>query len=140
MRELLKVHGIDVNAKTDTNREDIIKAFEKENLGPVEELLAAPGIEGSTPLYMAAMKGHTEIVRELLMVPGVEVNTQGDKGSTALIIAALFGRKEVVRELLRTPGLRSMPRMMMALQLSCRQLSEAIQRLSVNCSKFLELM
>ena len=55
-----------------------------------------------TPLFMAAGKGHKEIV-ELLLANGAEVNAKGDGGVTPLHIAPLGSHKEVA-ELLIAKG------------------------------------
>ena len=53
--------------------------------------------DGATPLFVAALKGHLEVVR--LLVESGANKDQGttDKGATPLYIAAEKGHLEVVR-------------------------------------------
>ncbi len=60
---------------------------------------------GETALMFAALKGHLEIVRELLKVPEIEVNKKNRDGNTALMFAAFKGHSEIVQELLKAPGI-----------------------------------
>ena len=57
------------------------------------------GITDMTPLMVAALNGHKEIV-EMLIAYGVEVNAQGSNGVTALVMAVASGDKEIVEMLL----------------------------------------
>ncbi|HLE76269.1 MAG TPA: ankyrin repeat domain-containing protein, partial [Candidatus Babeliales bacterium] len=54
-------------------------------------------------LIAAAEEGHVNTVKELLAVPGIDANAQGDCGYTALIYAAGRGYENVVKELLAAP-------------------------------------
>jgi len=56
--------------------------------------LFEPGVDA--PLYMAAQKGHTEVVERLLAAPGVDVNLTYNLGTTPLYEAAQRGHTEVV--------------------------------------------
>ena len=56
---------------------------------------------GTTPLYIAIHKGHLEVARSLLQVPGIGVNLATGKGSAPLAIAAQQGDKDIIRLLLR---------------------------------------
>ena len=53
-----------------------------------------------TLLCVAAYKGHTRIVRELLSVPGIDINLAGRDGITPLYCAAQNGHVKVVELLL----------------------------------------
>ena len=55
---------------------------------------------GFTPLYIAAVGGCLDLVRELVRV-GAHVNHADDKGETALFRAAASGHLEVARELIK---------------------------------------
>ena len=61
---------------------------------------------GNTPLYIASLKGHVEIVRLLLKAPGIQVN-KAVKGviDTPLVIACKNGKHAVVEALLEKQGI-----------------------------------
>ena len=65
----------------------------------LDELNAVDAVTKLTPLALAAVKGDTESVRELLAL-GVEVNGTNGDGSTALVLAALGGHAEAAALLL----------------------------------------
>src|SRR3990167_1633461 len=67
-------------------------------------LLRSPTRQAPDLIY-AAEEGHENIVKELLAVPNIDVNTQSNYGTTALIIAALNGYENVVKELLAVPNI-----------------------------------
>ena len=57
--------------------------------------------DGRTPLYLASLKNHTEVVNFLLGVEGIDVNQQTTiNGETALIVAAKNGGTDIVKLLL----------------------------------------
>lgn len=58
-----------------------------------------------TLLFLAAFRGHTAVVRELLSVPGIDINLAQDKGATPLFIAAQCGHVEIVRLLMEMRGI-----------------------------------
>ncbi len=75
------------------------------DLSQVRRLLRKKGIgvnvrtqEGLTPLHVAAMKGHTDIVRYLVR-KGADINATDTSGYTPLHYAVLSGHTEVVRYL-----------------------------------------
>ncbi|WP_252120576.1 ankyrin repeat domain-containing protein [Candidatus Chromulinivorax destructor] len=57
-------------------------------------------IDGSTPLHIAAEKGHMEIIK-FLLAAGVSVDIQMPNGATALYFAAQNGYTEIVRLLIQ---------------------------------------
>jgi len=55
---------------------------------------------GLSPLYLAGISGHVEVVRELLN-HGAQVDTSEEAGQTFLKRAAENGYLDVIRELLK---------------------------------------
>jgi ankyrin repeat protein len=60
--------------------------------------------DGTTPLFMAAQKGHLEVVRALVTELGADVNQATQDGATPLLIAAGKGHLKVVRALVTELG------------------------------------
>ncbi|KAG2487525.1 hypothetical protein HYH03_013806 [Edaphochlamys debaryana] len=78
-----------------------ITARQEGDLETVRRLLANPGVDsarddGTTPLILAAERGHTRVVR-LLLEAGADMNAATEGGDTALSLAAAEGHTEVVR-------------------------------------------
>jgi hypothetical protein len=67
----------------------------KEFLATNPQLVNAKEEHGWTPLHLAAMVGHKELVT-LLLGSGAEVNAKDARERTALSLAALHGKKDVV--------------------------------------------
>ena len=63
------------------------------------------GSECGTLLSFASYKGHANLVRELLSMPGIDVNLAHQTGMTPLYYAAQEGHAEVVKLLLNTRGI-----------------------------------
>ena len=91
-----------------------MEAAEEGNLDKVLELMQCPDVDfnaknekGMTPLYLASLKGHSEVVRALVRVPMVRdvVNEPVVAQWTPLLSAASGGRAEVIKALLSTPGI-----------------------------------
>jgi ankyrin repeat protein len=61
----------------------------------------------TTPLHVAALLGHEEAVRELLMHPKLHVNAQDDKRMTPLFYAIYRNHVRVVKVLCLDPRLRA---------------------------------
>ena len=58
-----------------------------------------------TFLCLAAFKGYTGIIRELLSIPGIDINLAHQTEATPLYFAAQQGHVEVVKLLLAAPGI-----------------------------------
>lgn len=58
-----------------------------------------------TPLHLASIFGHRDIVHELLQVEGINVNVQDVSGATPLHAAAYHGNQAIVHELLQAPDI-----------------------------------
>ena len=75
------------------------------NIEAVEQHIAAGAdvnakhMNGTTPLYVAALGGHKEIA-ELLIAKGVDVNAKNEKSWTPLHIAARSGHEEIAELLI----------------------------------------
>ena len=79
----------------------LLPLFEKMNRNDIAET----DVDGRTALWLAARKGHLEIVRELLPMffsidPQSIIARKSANGSNALMAAARWGYTEIVRELL----------------------------------------
>ncbi|XP_061166065.1 SMC5-SMC6 complex localization factor protein 1-like [Saccostrea echinata] len=57
-------------------------------------------VKGETPLQVACIKNDLKKVRQLLKVPGVDINTSDNAGWSPLHEACNFGHVEIVKELL----------------------------------------
>jgi hypothetical protein len=88
------------------NDNPLFIAAKNNNLRKVNELLeAGTNVNdatkgGTTPLMIACEKGHSEIVKRLLAVPGIDVNKSNRGGETALHVACDKNNAEIIRLLL----------------------------------------
>lgn len=55
-------------------------------LGDNTSLVNISNMQGTTALMVAAWKGHSDVVRLLLAVPGINVNAADSNGHTALMM------------------------------------------------------
>ena len=81
---------------------DVRKLRQRLNFGSVDINMAIPD---ATLLCYAAYHGHVAIVRELLSVPGIDVNLAQHSGATSLYLAAQIGHATVVDLLLSARGI-----------------------------------
>ena len=121
VRELVRVPGIDLEFASPPGYASLQHACAGGHVEVVKVLLgagasvtgnpeiprAAGGGIGWTPVFLATMRGHWEVVRELVRVPGFDVNREIPFGDmrTPLFSAVKLGHWKVVRELLRVPGI-----------------------------------
>lgn len=61
---------------------------------------------GNTSLHYAAQNGHTEIIKLLLNVEGIDANCSDRKGNTPLHLAAQNGHKDAIIILLDFKGIK----------------------------------
>lgn len=64
-----------------------------------------PDNNGVTPLYLAALYGHTEIFNELLT--NTDINFQDEYGNTQLHLAALYGHQNVIENFLENGAIHA---------------------------------
>ena len=112
VKELLKVHDINVNHANNDGNSALINAAGEGHIEIVQELLKVDGInvnhannDGNSALINAASEGHTEIVQELLKVDGINVNHSNYHRWSALINAASEGYTKIVQDLLLVDGI-----------------------------------
>ena len=110
--ELLKVRGVDVNAKDKDNSTALMQASRKGHEGVVEKLLEVEGIDvnakdkcNNTALMMASEKGHEGVVEKLLEMEKIDVNAKDKDNITALMCASERGHEGVVEKLLEVEGI-----------------------------------
>jgi len=107
---LLAKPGIDVNAKNIYG----YRAFNCRYAKIVELLLFTGSIDvnstnnndGNTALLDASKNGHTEVVKVLLTVTGINVNAQNKYGKTALMNASKKGHTEIAKLLLKVSDIK----------------------------------
>lgn len=90
-------------------------AAENGNLAKIEKLIASIDINGdahknvalaaSSALIIASRKGHEEIVKRILSIPGINVNLQDVRRNTALLDAVKKRHEAIVQILLQTPNI-----------------------------------
>ncbi|WP_454782333.1 ankyrin repeat domain-containing protein [Legionella sp. WA2022007384] len=99
------VLGTRVLANGNGDLDSIKKSFVKFNLDyPIKpELARMYDRYGGGLLFMACKNGHLDMVKELLLQPGVEINPH--RGMTPLSIACYKGHVEVVKTLLAQEGI-----------------------------------
>ena len=72
-------------------------------LGPDGDLSFTQASTGNTPLHVACICGHTNIVRMLLHHRGCEVDARDIDGRTPLYVAAMGGHIDIVKMLIADP-------------------------------------
>ncbi|GMH55633.1 hypothetical protein TL16_g01955 [Triparma laevis f. inornata] len=90
---LLEKEGVNLNSS---------KYFD-DDAAAYYSILLEPFAEGSTPILVAASKGHKEIAK-LLLEKGADFLREDDDGTTPLFAAIKSGRLEIVKLLLKRVG------------------------------------
>ena len=54
-------------------------------------------LQGSTPLHVAVMGGHTDCVKKLMLAPGIDANIKNNDGKTPVMLAS--GNYEILKVL-----------------------------------------
>ena len=94
--------------------QELLKAAEEGNLDRVLDMMPCPNVDfnaknekGMTPLYLASLRGHAEVVKALVRVPVVRdtINEPVVGQWTPLLSAASGGRAGVIKALLSAPGI-----------------------------------
>ena len=100
-----------VKASLSKREQDLLKCCFEGNAGRFKHLVRHRtvdinmGSEYGTFLCSAAFMDNTVIVKELLSIPGIDVNLAHQTGGTPLCFAAQQGSLEVVKLLLAAPGI-----------------------------------
>ena len=72
---------------------------------PDEVELGGGRCKGTTSLFIASDNGHTDVVRVLVSLPGIDINKADNGGWTPLRAASRSGHTDVVRVLVSLPGI-----------------------------------
>nr|WP_316639155.1 ankyrin repeat domain-containing protein [uncultured Roseateles sp.] len=141
----LMIRGVNPNARDAQGNVGLVLALREESLKAVDSLMQYPALDvnaanaaGETPLMMAALRGHPDWVKkllvrgaqinrpgwtplhyaasaeqgqscvELLIKEGAELDARSPNGSTALMLAARYGMESAVDALLKAGADRQM--------------------------------
>ncbi len=85
---------------------DIVQQYIIENINNPNAVNAiSNSLYHRTALITAAAKGKSDVVDQLLAVPGININIADSFGETALSMATRFGQTRIVKTLLNIPGI-----------------------------------
>ena len=102
-RDILIRKGADINTVLRTpDSEDV--SMEAHISRIISRYINATDESGTTPLHIAAARGHATRLQELIETRGVDVNATDSHGETALRLAACCGHTEAVKVLLNNSG------------------------------------
>ena len=105
VRELVVEHGADLSAKDNYSDDALMCAVTGGHQDLVRILIKefnfnANTSQGSIPLHQACINGHTELVRQLVVEHGVDINAKDNRNDDALMFAVAGGHQELVRVLI----------------------------------------
>ena len=86
-----------------------IKNFIAKNKDNLDVLNTATKDNNYTALYLAAAYGHIEVVKILITIPGININSLSKSGWCALTIAHDHKYSKIISVLLDTPGINDTP-------------------------------
>ena len=106
VRQLVVEHGADLSAKGEHNRDALMYAVSGGHQVLVRVLIkdfhfSANRSDGRTPLHQACFKGHTDLVRQLVVEHGADVGARDNDNWDALMYAVAGGHQELVRALIK---------------------------------------
>jgi ankyrin repeat protein len=106
---------VDVLARAGCKKYGILPAAYVGDAGRVKALLGTDKSalkkktrDGCTPLFMAAMQGHADVVKTLT-AGGADVDEEGARGMSPLCVASLCGRADAVKALLENKANLRLP-------------------------------
>ena len=108
-RELVLEHGADLGAKDNYNWDALMNAVYGGQQDLVRVLIkefhfnanTSPGSDGRTPLHQACIKGHTDLVRQLVVEHGADLGAKDNDNCDALMYAVIGGHQDLVRVLIK---------------------------------------
>ena len=84
---------------SEKGKADKVRTLIYKHMVDVNFNFGAPGFSGLTPLSVAAVYGHNEVV-QILLNAGADIQRTDDRRSTPLHLAAAYNRYEIVKILL----------------------------------------
>ncbi|XP_067653296.1 ankyrin repeat domain-containing protein 50-like [Haliotis asinina] len=107
VKYLLSLNSVDINSRGVSNRTPVMVAA-YEGHKDVVELLVKHGADmsltsrfGNNILYLACEQGYSDIVKYLLSLKCVDINSRGVSNRTPVMVAAYEGHKDVVELLVK---------------------------------------
>lgn len=104
-RENTKLHKAAGKNQTST----VQKIIESQTIDAKSGVLNCKNLEGYTPLHIAIIKGHLEVVK-LLIKNGANIELNDDASNSSLYLAVIYSRVQIVKFLLKKLSLESITR------------------------------
>ena len=109
VRQLVVEHGADLSAKDNDNYDALMYAVIVGHQDLVRILIKefsfnanmSRGLNGRTPLHQACIKGHTDLVRQLVVWHGADVGSKDNDNWDALMHVVCGGHQDLVRVLIK---------------------------------------